>query len=566
MSIPSDLSLWRCESCLTENSGRSDVCKSCHLPSSETAISKSTAVSAPDKPVLLTSMMPKGWECPTCLVNNKMEASKCVCCQTPNPSAKVDIDASKESLGVDIASKFKVRSFNPVSSSKSATEGGVAPVSGFIFGSSVEPPTSSSFKFGSSSMQSSSISDKKWNCPTCLVTNDDNLHNCPCCNTTKPKADDPSVSVPNFNFCKSTNDNTSPAASSFRFGNLPNRCTTSTSSNSDIALVPKDSVVSKFVETTKGKWACPTCAVLNDDAIDACPSCQTKNPGNTVLSKSDCTWNCPTCLVSNSDSVDFCPCCQTKKPLSASFNSLGDKWECGTCLVRNDDSMSKCVCCQSAKPNKKPVVDSPSSPISTSSSFQFADSPPVILSTPKQSNDFGVRNPSTGFNSIFKFGGVETTSSSDGVVITSSFSFSKPADVSNTSVGEFRLGYKPATFAPPVKPSAPSVLKNGGFQFGASGATSIFDFSARKENLTPTANKSTSDSQSVSFKFGSPPIASTVFKFGESKVTSSDASHVGSMPIFNSIRDSSQSAFTTTRWVKIPVSIFHICSCMFQAY
>ncbi|EUB61807.1 Ladybird homeobox corepressor 1-like protein [Echinococcus granulosus] len=481
-SISSGLDLWRCESCLMENSGSDGVCKSCRLPTSVPSFSKSNSLTkTSDKPAFLGNLPSNGWECPTCMVKNKVGVSECVFCRTPNSSGMATTDASK-----DKGASVPVFNFGPPKSVSSTESVSVVsardqePIPGFglKFGTSV---TSSSNppKAAKPTIQSSLISSEGWNCPTCLVKNDNSLEECPCCKTTKPKSSDSSASravdcapIPGFNFSNPVGNNVAPTTVSFRFGNDSDKTATTNFKFGDFA-VRKSEIGIKFDKTEKNKWECPTCMVKNSDDIASCPCCQTKRPtflpkpASSIPNESGDKWVCPTCLVKNDAFVDLCPCCQTKKPLKSSSAS-------------GDGS----------------IFGSPA---------QYAGSPPVVMSTLRQSSNLDSRNSNTSSGPSFP----------TVTVGVSSFSFSKPADTSNTSAKGFEL---------PATPSIPSKLRNGGFNFCSPATASGFDFSAKKENLTPMVSATPGNFSSVSFNFGASTVAAPGFKFGEPKLSSGGSS------------------------------------------
>uniref|UniRef100_A0A0R3WD31 C-SKI_SMAD_bind domain-containing protein n=1 Tax=Taenia asiatica TaxID=60517 RepID=A0A0R3WD31_TAEAS len=522
-SVPLDLDLWRCESCLMENSGRDSVCKSCHLPASVPSSSKSNSSNATsDKPAFLVNLPSNGWECPTCMVQNKMGVSECVCCHTLNPSSEVTADASKEKVAT--APVFNFGPPKSVSSAESfcaVSAGDKAPISGSAvnFGISVTSSSPNPPQVARPITQSSLISSKGWSCPTCLVKNDDSLKNCPCCKTAKPKSSDSTApravdcaSIPGFSFTKPAGTNATPTTVTFCFGSNSDQAVTTNFKFGDSA-VQQNEIGVKLAKTDKNKWECPTCMVKNSDNISSCPCCQTKKPTFSlklapgIPNESGDKWACPTCLVRNDVLVDLCPCCQTKKPSKSSSDSVGGEETCASCLAKNGAFVSKCISCQVKKPDIDPLTVSSSgtSVDSVSRPPQYASSPPVVMSTLRPFLNFGSQNPNTSSCSSFPAA----------VVTTPSFSFSKPADASNTSTKGLEI---PVT-------SISSNLKNGVFNFGTPATTSGFDFSAKKENVTPVVSATTSNFSSVSFNFGSSIVPAPAFKFGQPKLSSGGSSY-----------------------------------------
>uniref|UniRef100_A0A0X3QAE0 Nuclear pore complex protein Nup153 n=1 Tax=Schistocephalus solidus TaxID=70667 RepID=A0A0X3QAE0_SCHSO len=236
------LSLWRCESCLTENSD--STCASCHLPkpaskglgssnSTESKYSESNPSTIKTKLVnngstLLTTK--SSWNCSTCLVSNKGESDACVCCQT------------KRSL------------------TSSTTTANTAT---FNFGK--PPPSLSSIDEASKKSANGVtlfVNNSNWECPTCLVSNKDSLNECPCCQTKKPAV-------------SSGKKSPALAAPSFRFGEFPS----SRSEKTPVASASGSSNANgHFSTSVASTWDCPTCLVSNKSTVDQCPCCQTRRP------------------------------------------------------------------------------------------------------------------------------------------------------------------------------------------------------------------------------------------------------------------------------------------------
>lgn len=82
---------WECSTCMVQNKSDAVKCAACETP-------KPGAKPAPSMPAVPASTGWSGfavkksesasWECNTCLVMNKPEASKCIACETPKPGAK----------------------------------------------------------------------------------------------------------------------------------------------------------------------------------------------------------------------------------------------------------------------------------------------------------------------------------------------------------------------------------------------------------------------------------------------------------------------------------------------
>ncbi|KAJ3127404.1 hypothetical protein HK098_006393 [Nowakowskiella sp. JEL0407] len=124
---------WECPSCLVNNKDDATRCVSCET---ENPKAKST------KPTTTTSNVwgapVGGWECPSCLVKNKDDATRCVSCETENPKAK---------------------SANPTTNTPTAPQTS-------IWG--IKPKTG-------------------WKCSECLITNKEEATQCESCESPKPK-------------------------------------------------------------------------------------------------------------------------------------------------------------------------------------------------------------------------------------------------------------------------------------------------------------------------------------------------------------------------------------------
>ncbi|GFO03091.1 nuclear pore complex protein nup153-like [Plakobranchus ocellatus] len=96
---------WDCDTCMLNNKPEAIKCVACETPKPGAKPSASTAGSSQKLPLEGTNDLmamfkkPAGtWECNTCMLSNKPEASKCIACEVPKPGAAPKSDASNNSL------------------------------------------------------------------------------------------------------------------------------------------------------------------------------------------------------------------------------------------------------------------------------------------------------------------------------------------------------------------------------------------------------------------------------------------------------------------------------------
>lgn len=164
---------WECTTCLIRNKQEATSCVACcsSKPKPKTPLKEDSPSNNVSKASAVTTTSgfgdkfkkPAGtWECEACMVRNKTEASSCVACETPKPGSKTTSELKAE---------VKVDNKLPVSES------------GF----------GNMFKKASGS----------WNCDECLVTNSADKIKCVACETIKPGAtvpDKPETKAPQFSF------------------------------------------------------------------------------------------------------------------------------------------------------------------------------------------------------------------------------------------------------------------------------------------------------------------------------------------------------------------------------
>ncbi|XP_027731142.1 nuclear pore complex protein Nup153 isoform X2 [Vombatus ursinus] len=221
---------WQCDTCLVQNKGTDNKCVACQaakVPPKDTAkqtgtmtLSNSVRSTLPTagtfgfgdkfKPAVGT------WDCDTCLVQNKPEATKCVACETPKPGTGV-----KQTLTLPVASEHAVAVTPSSSSYTIATD---------------------TLGFGDKFKKSKD----SWECLVCCVLNKGEDSKCVACMSEKPGGG--SVPVP----CSNT---TSVSMPSGGFLGLD-----------------------KF-KKPEGSWDCEVCLVQNKADDMKCVACESTKPG-----------------------------------------------------------------------------------------------------------------------------------------------------------------------------------------------------------------------------------------------------------------------------------------------
>ncbi|KAJ7406282.1 nuclear pore complex protein Nup153 [Willisornis vidua] len=180
--------------------------------------SKATTAPAAPGPLGLEDKFkpaPNTWDCDTCLVQNKPEATKCVACETPKPGTGV-LPALTMPVGTD----------SSVTVTPSSSSTGTTVTLGF--GDKFKQPKGS------------------WNCSVCLVSNKAEDSKCVACQSEKPGS---SVPV--------TSSGVSSAFSSSSGGFLD---------------------LDKF-KKPEGSWECEVCLVQNKAEATKCVACENAKPG-----------------------------------------------------------------------------------------------------------------------------------------------------------------------------------------------------------------------------------------------------------------------------------------------
>ncbi|XP_064413670.1 E3 SUMO-protein ligase RanBP2 isoform X3 [Latimeria chalumnae] len=291
------------------------------------------------------------WDCDVCLVRNEPTVSRCVACQTPNPSSEDTSVADDPSLT-------------------------------FKFGTSSDTTKTVQEGFGTQFTKK----EGQWDCDVCLVRNEPTVSRCVACQTPNPSSEDTSVA--------------DDPSLTFKFG-----------TSSDTTKTVQEGFGTQFTKK-EGQWDCDVCLVRNEPTVSRCVACQTPNPASeatsvaddhpsltfkfgtssdttktvqegfgTQFTKKEGQWDCDVCLVRNEPTVSRCVSCQTPNPageatsvaddhpsLTFKFGTSSDttktvqegfgtqftkkegQWDCDVCLVRNEPTVSRCVSCQTPNP------------------------------------------------------------------------------------------------------------------------------------------------------------------------------------------------------------------------
>ncbi|XP_075777337.1 nuclear pore complex protein Nup153 isoform X2 [Pelodiscus sinensis] len=199
---------WDCDTCLVQNKPEATKCVACETPKPGTGVKPAltlpvvtentvTVTSSPSCTETTVTLgfgdkfkKPKGsWDCTVCLVSNKAEDSKCVACQCERPGNSMPVTSSSTSFS--------------------------APSGGFLGLDKFKKPEGS------------------WDCETCLVQNKAEATKCIACETAKPgtkpelkgfgtAAVSSDAAAPSFKFGIQSSSSESPqtlgSTESFKFG------------------------------------------------------------------------------------------------------------------------------------------------------------------------------------------------------------------------------------------------------------------------------------------------------------------------------------------------------------
>ncbi|XP_046583033.1 LOW QUALITY PROTEIN: nuclear pore complex protein Nup153-like [Haliotis rubra] len=188
---------WDCDTCLVQNKSEATKCVACGTskPGSgpkPPSIRKGSLSSG--QPSLSSMFKPSAgsWDCGTCMIQNKPEDTKCVACSTPKPGAAATGTGSLSSGQPSLASMFK-------------------------------------------------SSAGSWDCGTCMIQNKPEDTKCVACKTPKPGA--------------------------------------STTGKETGSLSSGQPSLASMFKSSAGSWDCDTCMIQNKPEDTKCVACSTPKPG-----------------------------------------------------------------------------------------------------------------------------------------------------------------------------------------------------------------------------------------------------------------------------------------------
>ncbi|KAG4091090.1 hypothetical protein H8356DRAFT_611250 [Neocallimastix lanati (nom. inval.)] len=318
---------------------------------------------------------PEGtWECPSCMVKNKPDATQCIACETDKPGAKKSDDL--KTVPTFGSNKLGI-SFGKPSSSKPTDS---------------STPSTSGFNWAAAGMKKPVDPEGTWECPSCMVKNKPDATQCIACETDKPgaKKSDDLKTVPTFGSNKLGISFGKPSSSKPTDSSTP-----STSGFNWAAAGMKKPV------DPEGTWECPSCMVKNKPDATQCIACETDKPG---AKKSDDLKTVPT-FGSNNLGISFGKPSSSKPtdsstPSTSGFNwaAAGMKkpvdpegtWECPSCMVKNKPDATQCIACETDKPGAKKSDDLKTVPTFGSNNLGISfgkpsSSKPTDSSTPSTS-------------------------------------------------------------------------------------------------------------------------------------------------------------------------------------
>ena len=239
--------MWECGACMVKNKKDQSKCISCETPNPTAAEQSSpkfafgTPAAAPlsggfnwASAGAAPSTSSDMWECGACMVKNKKDQSKCISCETPNPTAAEQ------------------------SSPK------------FAFGTPAAALLSGGFNWASAGAAPCTSSDM-WECGACMVKNKKEAAKCISCETDNPKGVSSAPLTSSFSFGQVAGTNPSQGTS-FSFGT---HFTSDTNSHIERKAGFDWNSSGFSASTNDGSWTCSACMVKNPASGMKCLSCET---------------------------------------------------------------------------------------------------------------------------------------------------------------------------------------------------------------------------------------------------------------------------------------------------
>ncbi|KAJ3405017.1 E3 SUMO-protein ligase RanBP2, partial [Chytridiales sp. JEL 0842] len=453
---------WECGTCLIKNKADASTCAACETPKPGSAAPPPSAGGFKFAP----AAKPAGqWECGTCLINNKPDATICAACETPKPGSSAPKLAPTTGFQFKPPSSSSTVSFGSSSPAGfgTSTGGGFKPPSGMTggvtFGSKpADSPAVPSVGFGASKPVG------QWECGTCLIKNKVDATICAACETPKPGS-----------------SSSSSASAQPSFGGF--KPPSSTASDASVGGF-------KFAQTAKppGQWDCGTCLINNKADATVCAACETPKPGSTSSSSATAPPSFggfkPPSTTSEAtvSGFKFAP---TAKPAG--------QWECGTCLINNKGDATICAACETPKPGS-----SSSSSASAQPSFG-GFKPPSSTASDASIGGFKFA-PTAKPAGQWECGTCLINNKADATVC-AACETPKPGSTSSSSTAT------PPSFGG-FKPPAPTTSSTG-FQF-APPSSGGFSFGGKLVTGDSSVASTSGSSSTPSFQFGGKPVGGSV--------------------------------------------------------
>lgn len=187
-------SQWECDSCMLKNEATRAKCVACETPKPGQAAAPSKVLQSDVKlqPTPLNTFgnqfkaAANTWECDTCMIVNKAEASKCVACETVRSSAKPVVTSN---LPSSFGAQFKAAANTWECDTCMIVN--KADVPKCVACETPRPKSksvglASELKVDSGFQSLLAKQNSKWECSACMTRNDAQRKKCECCELEKP--------------------------------------------------------------------------------------------------------------------------------------------------------------------------------------------------------------------------------------------------------------------------------------------------------------------------------------------------------------------------------------------